>query len=401
MSRRAVPVVLAAVFAAVLISFLVYTRQMENVLRRDAEVFRRIYVEAFQGVTAATPARKDEALSEIHEQSLRLQIPVVVTDSAGRPTSAANLPFEADLDDPASLRSVRRFVDELDARRAPYEVPGYGLRIHFGEPLFLGRLKWIPWLQAAVLVVTVAAGAWLVWTSFRAERERIWSAMARESAHQMGTPLSSLVGWLGQLRAGPAAEQARRGDVDVLEEMEADVNRLLKVSNRFEAIGRAPSLRSVDVGEVVERLERYFSLRLPSMERAVDFRTEIPPDAPRVRANEMLLEWALENLVKNSLDALAGRDGEIGIEFVERSGDRAVFRVYDTGPGVDPDVRKRLFDIGVSTKDRGWGVGLSLTRRIIEEMHDGEISLEPDVAPGASFRIELPLAEDGEGSARA
>lgn len=391
MSRRAASIVVAVVFAGVVLSFLVYTQRMGDVLRRDAEVFSAIYANAFQGATATEPRSVDDALFNILQESLRLQIPIVLTDVEGEPTSAANLPFEFDLGEPASAERVRAYVTELDARIPPYEVPGYDLTIHYGEPHFLGRLKWIPWLQAAVLLVTVGGGGWLIYTSFRGERERIWSAMARESAHQMGTPLSSLSGWLEHLERQPAASELRTDEIDLVEEMEADVGRLLKVSNRFELIGRSPELEPVRVDEVVGRLERYFSLRLPSLGRAVAFRVDIPETAPAVLANATLLEWAFENLVKNSMDALAGREGTIGIAYVETREDGSVYRIHDSGPGVAPEVRSSLFEIGVTTKERGWGVGLSLTRRIVEEMHGGEISLEPTES-GTSFRVVLPVA---------
>jgi signal transduction histidine kinase len=392
-TRRLISVAVAVVSLAVLVFFLVYTHQMEEALRRDARVFGRIYANAFVGVSAEDSTEVDEALFNILEQSLRLQVPVVLTDPAtGRPTSAANLPFAYDMDDPESRDRVREYVDRLDARIEPSRLSGYGLTIHFGEPLFLARFRWVPWLTVAVLLVTVGGGGWMIYTSFQGERERIWSAMARESAHQMGTPLSSLVGWLEQLRERGLDRAAEGADVDLAREMEADVDRLLKVSRRFELIGHSPELEPVRVRDVVERLEEYFSVRLPTLGSSVRFRIDVPDDAPPVRGNETLLEWALENLVKNALDALAGDEGEVRIEYVGTRGGNAVFRVSDTGPGVDPEVRKRLFEIGVTTKERGWGVGLSLTRRIISSMHGGDIELEPGDG-GAAFRLELPVAE--------
>lgn len=391
MNRRAVSVGVAAVLAAVLISFLIYTHQLGEALRRDAVVFSRMYANAFHATASDDPARVDEALFDILRESLRLEIPIVLTNSAGQPLSAANLPFEADLDTEAGRRRVKTYVQELDTRIRPYEAPEFDLQFHFGEPFFMRYLKWIPWLQVTVLLVTVGGGGWLIYTSFQGERDRIWSAMARESAHQMGTPLSSLVGWLEQLKEdrGPEAEG---GDVDLVKEMEADVDRLLKVSRRFELIGHSPSLHPVRLDGVVRRLEEYFSARLPSLGSSVELRIEIPEDAPPVLGDERLLEWAFENLIKNSLDALAGREGTIGIEFVEAVDGDSVYRVWDTGPGVAPEVRNRLFDIGVTTKERGWGVGLSLTRRIVEEVHDGDIELEPG-GEGAEFRLRLPVAE--------
>lgn len=402
MTRKLASVGVAVVFAAVLGFFLFYSHQMEEALRRDAAVFGRMYANAVVGVSADDAARRREVLSNILEESLQLQVPIVLTDTAGRPTSAANLPFEFDPDERESMRRTRRYLEELDERIEPYRVPEFNVSIHYGEPPFLARFRWMPWLTAAVLLAALGGGGWMIYTSFRGERERIWSAMARESAHQMGTPLSSLVGWLEQLetRGGPAAaggagEGAEpgggRGGPDLVREMKADVDRLLKVSRRFELIGRNPDLEPVSVREVLCRLEDYFSVRLPTLGSAVDFRLAVPESAPAVRGNETLVEWAFENLIKNSLDALAGQEGEIRIDYVGTRGGSAAFRVADTGPGVEPRVRKRLFEIGVTTKERGWGVGLSLTRRIVEEMHEGEIELEP-TTDGASFLVELPVA---------
>jgi signal transduction histidine kinase len=148
----------------------------------------------------------------------------------------------------------------------------------------------------------------------------------------------------------------------------------------------------VDIADVARRLQRYFQARLPSLGSRVSLIVEVPPDAPLVIGNETLLEWAFENLIKNALDALAGREGTVVIEYEGEHSERAAFRVFDTGPGVPAGHRKQIFDIGFSTKESGWGVGLSLTRRIIQEMHDGTILLEHSDS-GASFRIELPIAE--------
>ncbi|MCZ6824582.1 MAG: HAMP domain-containing sensor histidine kinase [Gemmatimonadetes bacterium] len=407
MTRRLLPYAIAVAFAAVIVSFLVYTQQMASAIRMDATVFSRIYALTFQATSAPDTQEQqrltDEILFEVLGEVDRLAIPVVVTDLEGTPSSVANLPFDADLRDPEGIERIRRYVEELDARAPALTAPEYNLRIHFGEPIFLRRLRWIPWLQASILFVLVAGGAWLVLASVRGERERIWSAMARESAHQMGTPLSSLVGWLEQLELEIEPESAE-GDgrlaspslpPDLVEEMKADTDRLLKVSRRFELIGQQPSLDVVDVGEIAERLRRYFQARLPSLGSRVSLVVDGAADAPAVLGNETLLEWAFENLIKNALDALAGREGQVVVEYDGVHFERAAFRVHDSGPGIASGVRKRIFEIGFTTKERGWGVGLSLTRRIIEDMHDGSIVLEHSDS-GASFRIELPVAQQGD-----
>ncbi len=386
----------------VLISFFAYTRQMEGALRQDAAAISRIYARVIQSAGGGwTDEAELAVLREIHN----LRVPVVLTDTIGTPLFVANLPFEADLSTADDIERVQRFVAELAEQNLPTEVAARevapdrwltGMRIYYGESLFLRRLKWIPVLQAAMLAAMALAGAWVIRTSFRVERERIWSAMARESAHQMGTPLSSLSGWLELLADGPSE---RIGGAELVTEMEADLERLRKVSRRFELIGRPPSLRGIDVGEILERLRRYFVVRLPRGARKVEFSIDVA-EAPLIRGNETLIEWAFENLIKNSLDALAGQEGRIVIDYVRSSEDRATFRVSDSGPGVSPAVRKNLFDIGVTTKETGWGVGLSLTRRIITTMHRGTIALE-DSEQGASFRIELPVQRNGSDGDRA
>lgn len=395
--RRLLPVAILLVFGAVLVSYLLYTWQIAEELRRDAAVFSRIY---FQVVSATaspeglTPEGELELLRELYGAG----IPVVVTDLEGAPTTAVNLPFAADLETESGRAEIRDYVAGLDTRNAPLVDETSGFIVHYGEPAFLSRLKWIPWLQAMLLLAVFAIGVWMIRTTYQSERERIWSAMARESAHQMGTPLSSLVGWLELLDApepldGLAAPAGAGAEaLDIRAEMRHDLQRLEKVSRRFEAIGRTPVLRPVDLPSLLRGLSRYFAARLPSLGGRVRLETDLPEIAPFVQGDEVLLEWAFENLVKNAIDSLAGRRGTIRIVYGGVNADRAVFRVEDDGPGVPERLRDSLFEVGVTTKSGGWGVGLSLARRIVVDVHDGALRLEPSDG-GAVFCVELPIAE--------
>lgn len=388
MTRRLVPIAIVVLFSAVLVSYLVYTWQIAEELRRDASVFSRIYFRVVQA--AASPdGLTAEGEFELLLQLYDLGVPVVQTDLTGAPTLVKNLPFDAVLEDSADVARVRDFVARLDERNPPLVDEEKNFIVHYGEPLFLRRLKWIPWLQSVLLLGVVAAAIWMIRTAARTERERIWTAMARESAHQMGTPLSSLTGWLELLEASGHTPLPAE-DVDVRMEMQDDVKRLEKVSRRFELIGRPPPLGPVDMSSVVERLARYFRSRLPNLGGRVQIRLDLPPHGPLVLGNETLLEWAFENLFKNSVDSLAGREGSITVAFEGVREGHAVYRVSDDGPGVPQDLRARLFDVGVSTKRGGWGVGLSLARRIIVDMHGGAVALDPSRA-GASFSVELPV----------
>jgi len=392
--RRLVPIGIVAAFSAVLVSYLAYTWQLSQEMRANAAVFSRIYFQVVQAVTSAEGMTAEGELNLIL-QLRDLGIPVVQTDLEGSPTLVSNLPFDAGLDDPAGVERVRRYVERLDEANPPLVDAERNFVVHYGDPLYLQRLRWIPWLQAILLLGVVGSGVWMIRTSSRSERERIWTAMARESAHQMGTPLSSLVGWLELLDATAPPEAVRPDGINVLVEMEDDVRRLEKVSRRFELIGRRPALRPVSLHEVVGRVSRYFRARMPSMRSQVRLEVEIPEDAPMVLGNETLLEWAFENLFKNSLDSLAGREGLIQVTWLGMDGGMAQLRFADDGPGVDPGLGTRVFDVGVTTKQGGWGVGLSLVRRIFVKVHKGSVALEPTEA-GASFAITLPLAGSDE-----
>ncbi len=396
MSRRASTLLVGVLSSGVLFSFIFVSQRQAEERRLDAEVFARLQAlstAAADGSYTIEEANDlwNRAAGEILGEVERLQIPVVITDSAGTPSSWSHLPddFPRGPDGAYDLAVLRAYVEELDRVRGHFEIPTG--QVHFGEPEFLRRLRWLPWLQAASLLAIVGGGGWLLFSSFRSERERIWSAMARESAHQMGTPLSSLVGWLEVLETQHRPESVETGDPDLIDEMAADVRRLQKVSRRFELIGRKTKLDPVSVRVTVEQLRQYFEARLPTLASSgkIDIDVEIEPDAPKVLGNATLLEWAFENLIKNAVDALAPDGGRIVISHVGPNGRRSVYRVRDTGPGVPAPLRDRIFDIGVTTKEGGWGVGLSLTRRIIEDMHDGSIQVE-DTEGGASFRIELP-----------
>lgn len=390
MSRRYWPTALALLAAATLGWYLVYTEFLVREMRRDAVVHSRIYIRILSGLNDPADDAAERTLLELSREVQRLRIPLVVTDVDGVPSGAANLPFEADALDPDDHERIRAYARELALTNEPIIEPGLGI-IFFGDPPTVRRLRWIPWLQVGALTGLLVAASWMIRHNWRTERERIWAAMARESAHQMATPLSSLSGWVEILRL-PAEEREDMASLPaVAGEMEADLERLEKVSRRFEWIGRPVRREPVDVRSLLRGLERYVRVRLPKFGRGVELHMETDPGLPQALGNAVLLEWALENLIKNALDALAGTGGSIVVRAEEHSPRRIAIRVSDDGPGVSAAVRKRIFDPGVSTKKGGWGVGLSLARRIVQDVHGGKLELEP-TEKGATFVMLLPVA---------
>lgn len=390
MNRRHWPTALALLAAATLGWYLFYNQLLVRAMRRDAAIHSRIYVSILAGLNDPSENAPLQTLLNLSPEVQKLGFPIVLADDDGVPYQGMNLPFEADFGDPDDLRRVADYAEDLAGENPPLVEPGLGT-IYVGDSPTVRRLRWIPWLQVGALAGLLIAAWWTVRHNQRTERERIWAAMARESAHQMATPLSSLAGWVEILRL-PSGEREDMASLPVVAaEMEADLDRLEKVARRFEWIGRPVQKDPVDVRTLLRVLERYVRVRLPQLGRGVEISTEVPEGVPPVLGNTILLEWALENLVKNALDALAGSGGNIVISAEARSDRRVELSVSDDGPGVAPAVRSTLFEPGISTKKGGWGVGLSLARRIVEDVHGGRLSLAT-TDRGATFVMALPVA---------
>jgi signal transduction histidine kinase len=228
------------------------------------------------------------------------------------------------------------------------------------------------------------AGAYAIRTRGRADREQIWAGMARESAHQLGTPISSMSGWIELLREAGGDEMTE----SALSHMDGDLERLKRVANRFERIGRPPKRQQVDIGDLVERVATYFRARVPTLAQRVTITSSRGEDPLMVNGDPVLLEWAIESLAKNAIDALAGRDGQVIMSATALPEGQVRVRVSDNGPGVPAKLGKRIFEPGFSTKEHGWGIGLPLARRIIRDNHGGELLLTPSER-GATFDIIL------------
>ena len=392
MPRIKWPVALATAFVLLLGSYVLYTQQIVRALRENAETLTEIYGVVQEGLTSP-PGGEVQALSRLQEIIIASGVPIVLTGPGDTVYAARNLPFEVDLDTPEGQERARQYVRRLNEQHPPVGVPDAS-HLHYGDTPEVLRLRWIPWLQAAGLLLTVVVGYTVIRYQRRVEGERAWTAMARELAHQLGTPISSLQGWLELLRMPRQEQPDELAEGDIAEGIEEDLLRLGRISHRFELIGHETELRATPLKDVVGDLERYLHSRLPRFGHGVELHVDVPDDLPPVKGNDVLLTWALENVVKNALDALAGRGGRITIRARELSERRWVeLSIQDDGPGVHADVRDRLFEPGVTTKSGGWGVGLALARRIVEGLHRGRIELLDTPGGGATFLFRLPAAE--------
>lgn len=381
MRRRVPELVVGLLLVVLLSSFVMLTRRVVQDLRLEAKRSSTMYARVFRAISDTTEGASTQALLDLSKSIADQGVPLIITDLKGKPTGASrNLPKDLGDDE----ERVRAYVRELDRENVPVTDSLVG-RIHYGNTPLVKWLSIIPALQAVSAFVLLMAGVYIVRTRGNAERERVWAGMARESAHQLGTPLSSLAGWVELLEERSTDEATHKAVAN----MNADLVRLDRVAHRFERIGRDPRRDKVDVPALVARIGDYFRARVPTLKNAVTVELIPPNEEFVVLGDAVLLEWAMEVLVKNAVDALAGRGGHITLATLHRPEGGARITVTDDGPGIPRDLRGRIFDPGFSTKKSGWGIGLSLARRIVEENHDGKLRLLP-TDRGASFEIILP-----------
>jgi len=364
-----------------LVWYVAYTQHVVTQLRGAAAGQGRMYARIYEALQdTSLNADPTIALLDLSTQIKESGLPLVLTDKNGRVSATANLP--ADIEPSDSVR-FWRYLMELDRQNPPIVQPAVGA-VHFGDSAIVSGLRFIPLLQALGITLLVGFGIYALVERGRAEREKVWAGMAREAAHQLGTPLSALTGWIELLADSVTGATATRA----VDAMTQDVQRLERVSHRFERIGRPPRDEKVDATALVQRLADYFAARAPTLARTVTIRSEHPGAPVMVHGDQVLLEWVLEVLIKNAMDALGGRNGEVVVSVTPSPEGGARIRVQDDGPGVPRKLRKRIFDAGFTTKDRGWGIGLSLARRIVEENHNGRLVLA-ETDRGAAFDVIL------------
>ena len=384
---RRVKRILVAGAVLIVVASLWVSHGLISDLKNEEQTKMGVWAEAMRSLTSADETTDLNLVLRVINDNHT--IPVIVTDEKGRVTTSRNLRLR--------YRTSRDSVKQVNEALARLKAGGHSMRIalgtdevgethatalyiYYGQSLLLQRLAWFPYVQLGVVTVFLLVALLALLSTKRAEQNKVWVGLTKETAHQLGTPISSLMAWMAVMRE-------THPDDALIDEMEADVRRLEMVAERFSKIGSAPKLHPETVGPIVERVAEYIARRIPkSVKLTVDLRDElelIPISAP-------LVEWVVEVLCKNAADAMPGV-GQIGISG-GKVGDRYVIDVADTGKGIERKHHKTVFRPGFTTKQRGWGLGLSLAKRIIEEYHHGRIYvLRSAPGEGTVFRIELPI----------
>ena len=373
---------------AFVVGMLLYSQRItEQLLAREKKI-ADLYAKSYEYISSDRSTNGD--LSFLLDEVVQsVDFPVILTDKNNDFVTSRNLPEDSTLTEAERAQFRRKMMDEMDAYAKPIRIAYNDTLVlsyvHYGASDLAVRLRWLPYLELALAGLFV----FIAYVGFsyvkRSEQNGIWVGMSKETAHQLGTPLSSLLGWMENLKGHTGLQPELQ---DIFTEMEQDVQRLQKVAARFSKIGSTPSLREENVNEVIGDVIRYISRRIPKT-RHVEVRNETPGVFP-VRINRELFEWVIENLMKNALDAMEESPGTISFA-VSQATDRTIIDITDTGKGIDPSLHKEVFRPGYSTKKRGWGLGLSLARRIVENYHHGKLTVKQSApGKGTTFRIKLP-----------
>ena len=311
-------------------------------------------------------------------------IPVVVLDPNGQVQAYRNIDIDHCDNAADTTAFLARLGRKLLAANRNIRIAldddrsnGY-IDVCYDDSLMLRRLSSYPYIQLGVVMLFVVIAIFALLTSKRAEQNKVWVGLSKETAHQLGTPISSLMAWVEILRESYPDDQ-------LIPEMENDVKRLQLIADRFSKIGSLPEPVDTDLKEVMQHVVDYMDRRTS---KRVQMIRRFPEGKVRVRINASLFEWVIENLCKNAVDAMGG-EGTITITVAEEP-DRTVVEVSDTGKGIRKKDLRNVFRPGFTTKKRGWGLGLSLAKRIVEEYHKGRIWVKhSEVGIGTTFRIEL------------
>lgn len=360
------------------VASLLYTESFLKELRLEEERKIRLWAKAVEAVFSASDEENLSFYSEIIQNNKT--IPVILTDDTGSIIAHRNLNVPETNPEKFLERKLNEFKESGQVLENSF-ADGQTNYLYYKGSTLLTKLQYYPLLLLGVISLYMLISYMAFSNARRSEQNKVWTGMAKETAHQIGTPLSALLGWIGYLKEQYPKELA-------FGEMEKDIDRLSAITDRFSKIGSQPELDKLDLSDTLEKTASYLRHR---MGKKVVFTAEIQGDLERSH-NEQLVSWVIENLVKNATDALEGA-GTIELDArVENY--EVIITVRDSGKGIPTKLQRKIFSPGFTTKSRGWGLGLSLAKRIIQEYHKGSINLtESNPEKGSTFKIVLPLAQ--------
>lgn len=371
------------VVAAILIAVasLLVSRSLTHDLAEQEKSKMQVWAEAMKSLSAADENTDLSLVLKVLDENHT--IPVVVLNNEGVVTEYRNIEIKA--------RNAKDSIAFITSYGQQMKASGQVIRISlsknhhdyidvcYDDSLMLKRIAVYPYVQLGVVLLFVIVAIFALLTSKRAEQNKVWVGLSKETAHQLGTPISSLMAWSTILKE-------TYPDDELLPEMDKDVKRLQLIADRFSKIGSIPEPVPSCLNEVLIHVVDYMDRRTS---KKIEMKTELPNEDVIINMNASLFEWVIENLCKNAVDAMGGKLGSITLR-LEETDKRAIVEVSDTGKGIKKKDISNVFRPGFTTKKRGWGLGLSLAKRIVEEYHHGKIYVKnSEVGKGTTFRIEL------------
>ena len=363
---RQVKILLVTLAIIIAIASLLISHFLVRDLSKEEQRRMEVWAQALHALNEADETTDVTLISNVLEGNNT--IPVIVVDDEGVIGDYRNI------EDTTHLESyAKRMMQAGDTIRVDRQI------VCYDESIMLKRLQAWPYVQLGIVLIFVVVAIFALLSSKRAEQNKVWVGLSKETAHQLGTPVSSLMAWVEMLKE-------QYPDDDLLPEMDKDVKRLQLIAERFSKIGSLPEPVAASMNEVLAHVVDYMDRRTSSQVQMI---RQLPDNEVIVKMNASLFEWVIENLCKNAVDAMEGK-GTITLTLIEES-DRVVIEVQDTGKGIRKKDINNVFTPGFTTKKRGWGLGLSLARRIVEEYHRGRIFVKhSELGKGTTFRIEMP-----------
>ncbi len=383
----------------IVLFFILYTNSLLQIFKEDAQVVPNLFARFF---SFSTQDNWESLMTQyvFDEIITGIEYPIILTDETKKPLYWRNVGIREEArydeldDNERDILKRNLFGMQKDGNIIPLRYQQEGTRVlnyaFYGESTAMKRLRYMPYIEALLVLVFVIFGIYAIYFFKRNEKDILWIGMAKEMAHQLGTPISSLLGWLDVLNSRLDNLSIDDDSKQMVDYMSNDVRQLKKIAHRFGKIGSEIVLVPTDLHNLLESSVQYYKERLPHFTNKIDILFLSKIENVEVKVDPDLIKWAVENLIKNAIDAMHRRDGNIIIIAFQENG-RTHISVQDEGRGIPKIMISRIFDPGVSSKKRGWGLGLSLTKRIIEEFHKGKIFVVRSVVgEGTVFEIVLP-----------
>ena len=378
-----IKIALITIGLVLIIGLLAYSNSTVNQLRDDNREIVKVYSEI---IAKTVNEESDANLSFVFDEIIKkVQFPIIYSDADQNPVYSRNL------GENISPKELRKPMDAMGRQNEPIPIAfndpastepillGY---LHYGDSDLIRKLQWFPYLEIGAVALFIFVG-FMGFNAIRNnEKRNIWVGMARETAHQLGTPVSALMGWVDRLKSHPDES------LIVLKEMESDLERLNEIGDRFSKIGSKTSLEKVSLKNLVNQQVKYIRKRVPSFGKNIFLEIKDIEDI-YIQGNVTLLGWAIENVIRNGIDSIKNDKGRLTINVLSNK-EFGLIHITDNGLGIEKKDWKNIFRPGFSTKNRGWGLGLSLVSRIINEIHHGEIKvLRSQKGIGSTFEIRL------------